>query len=47
MSLSGAVFVNRKNRHDAVKALAIAGEDMKKKGVSFDVSLAYWQRTYK
>ncbi|OWZ45843.1 lysophosphatidate acyltransferase [Cryptococcus neoformans] len=34
MSLSGAVFVNRKNRHDAVKALAIAGEDMKKKGVS-------------
>ncbi|ADV24659.1 lysophosphatidate acyltransferase [Cryptococcus gattii E566] len=34
MSLSGAVFVNRKNRHDAVKALAIAGEDMKKKGIS-------------
>ncbi|WVQ85206.1 hypothetical protein IAT38_007371 [Cryptococcus sp. DSM 104549] len=34
MSLSGAVFVNRKNRKDAVRALEIAGDDMKKKGVS-------------
>ncbi|ODO09088.1 hypothetical protein I350_02688 [Cryptococcus amylolentus CBS 6273] len=34
MSLSGAVFVDRKNRTDAVQALAVAGEAMKKKGVS-------------
>ncbi|WWC66947.1 uncharacterized protein I206_100854 [Kwoniella pini CBS 10737] len=34
MSLSGAVFVNRSNRTDAVAALQAAGEDMKKKGVS-------------
>ncbi|WWC85697.1 uncharacterized protein L201_000563 [Kwoniella dendrophila CBS 6074] len=34
MSLSGAVFVNRSNRVDAMAALRAAGEDMKKKGVS-------------
>ncbi|WWC57935.1 uncharacterized protein I303_100470 [Kwoniella dejecticola CBS 10117] len=34
MSLSGAVFVNRSNRTDALAALQAAGEDMKKKGVS-------------
>ncbi|WVW81672.1 hypothetical protein I302_103667 [Kwoniella bestiolae CBS 10118] len=34
MSLSGAVFVNRSNRVDALAALQAAGEDMKKKGVS-------------
>ncbi|KAK4686994.1 lysophosphatidate acyltransferase, partial [Tremellales sp. Uapishka_1] len=34
MSLSGAVFVNRKNRKDAVKTMQQAGDDMKKKGVS-------------
>lgn len=33
MSLSGAVFVDRKNRKDAVQAMNIAGEDMKKQGV--------------
>lgn len=34
MSLSGAVFVDRKNSKDAVKAMNAAGEDMKKQGVS-------------
>ncbi|KAK8844606.1 hypothetical protein IAR55_006453 [Kwoniella newhampshirensis] len=34
MSLSGAVFINRKIRKDAIKALEQAGDDMKKKGVS-------------
>ncbi|WWD05952.1 hypothetical protein V865_004037 [Kwoniella europaea PYCC6329] len=34
MSLSGAVFVNRSNRVDAMAALQAAGDDMKKKGVS-------------
>ncbi|KAG9120601.1 1-acylglycerol-3-phosphate O-acyltransferase [Ceratobasidium sp. 392] len=34
MSLSGAVFVDRANNKDALKALAAAGEDMKSKGVS-------------
>ncbi|KAL7420334.1 1-acylglycerol-3-phosphate O-acyltransferase [Cryptotrichosporon argae] len=34
MSLSGAVFVNRKNRKDAVRTVEKAGEDMKKKGIS-------------
>lgn len=34
MSLSGAVFVDRSNNKDALKALAAAGEDMKSKGVS-------------
>ncbi len=34
VSLSGAVFVDRKNRHDAVKVMEKAGDDMKKKGVS-------------
>lgn len=34
VSLSGAVFVDRKNRKDAVQAMNIAGEDMKKQGVS-------------
>ncbi|WRT63542.1 uncharacterized protein IL334_000447 [Kwoniella shivajii] len=34
MSLSGAVFVNRSNRTDAMAALQAAGDDMKKKGVS-------------
>lgn len=34
MSLSGAVFVNRKNSKDAVKAMNAAGEDMKRQGVS-------------
>ncbi|WVF66335.1 hypothetical protein IAT40_001075 [Kwoniella sp. CBS 6097] len=34
MTLSGAVFVNRNSRKDAVAALEIAGQDMKKKGVS-------------
>ncbi len=33
MSLSGAVYINRKNRKDAVRALEQAGDDMKKKGV--------------
>lgn len=34
MSLSGAVFVDRSNNKDALKALAAAGDDMKSKGVS-------------
>ncbi|ORY27361.1 hypothetical protein BCR39DRAFT_538480 [Naematelia encephala] len=34
MSLSGAVFIDRKNRKDAVKALEQAANDMKHKGVS-------------
>jgi lysophosphatidate acyltransferase len=34
VSLSGAVFVDRKNSKDAVKAMNAAGEDMKKQGVS-------------
>ncbi|WVN85990.1 uncharacterized protein L203_101148 [Cryptococcus depauperatus CBS 7841] len=34
MLLSGTVFVNRQNKIDAVKALDIAGQDMKRKGVS-------------
>lgn len=34
MALSGAVFVNRTNREDAVKAMNIAGEEMKAKDVS-------------
>lgn len=34
MSLSGAVFVDRANNKDALKALAAAGDDMKSKGVS-------------
>ncbi|GHJ88009.1 hypothetical protein NliqN6_4411 [Naganishia liquefaciens] len=34
MSLSGAVFVDRKNRKDAVQAMNVAGEDMKRQGVS-------------
>jgi hypothetical protein len=39
------VFVDRKNRKDAVQAMNIAGEDMKKQGVSdrlfFALSLEY------
>ncbi|KAJ9092588.1 hypothetical protein QFC19_008696 [Naganishia cerealis] len=34
MSLSGAVFVDRKNNKDAVKAMNAAGEAMKRQGVS-------------
>ncbi|RXK36661.1 lysophosphatidate acyltransferase [Tremella mesenterica] len=34
VALSGAVFVDRRNRHDAVKAIQKAGDDMKKKGIS-------------
>jgi 1-acyl-sn-glycerol-3-phosphate acyltransferase len=34
VSLSGAVFVDRKNNKDAVKLMNQAGEDMKKNGVS-------------
>lgn len=34
VSLSGAVFVDRKNSKDAVKAMNAAGEAMKKQGVS-------------
>ena len=34
VSLSGAVFVDRKNRKDAVQAMNVAGEDMKRQGVS-------------
>ncbi|WWD22843.1 hypothetical protein CI109_107337 [Kwoniella shandongensis] len=34
MTLSGAVFINRKNRKDAIKVLEQAGDDMKKRGVS-------------
>lgn len=33
MNLSGAVFVDRKNNKDAVKAMNIAGEEMKRKDV--------------
>ncbi|WVR03265.1 hypothetical protein IAU60_000256 [Kwoniella sp. DSM 27419] len=34
MSLSGAVFINRKNRKHALAAMEQAGNDMKKRGVS-------------
>jgi len=34
VSLSGAVFVDRKNNKDAVKLMNQAGEDMKKNGIS-------------
>lgn len=34
VTLSGAVFINRGNRKDAVRTVTQAGEDMKKKGVS-------------
>lgn len=34
MSLSGAVFVNRSNRHDAVKAMNAVGEEMKRRDIS-------------
>lgn len=34
MALSGAVFINRKNKHDAIKAFDQVGNDMKRKGVS-------------
>lgn len=34
VALSGAVFINRKNRKDAVAAMQQVGVDMKKKGVS-------------
>ncbi len=34
VSLSGAVFVDRKNNKDAVKLMNQAGDDMKRKGVS-------------
>lgn len=34
MTLSGVVFINRKNRKDAVAAVAKAGEDMKKHGLN-------------
>ena len=33
VTLSGAVFVDRKKRKDAVKAMDKAGDDMKQKGV--------------
>lgn len=36
VALSGAVFVDRKNRKAAVQALEQAGDDMKKRGVSQD-----------
>lgn len=34
VSLSGAVFIDRKNRHDAVKAFDQVSKAMKDKGVS-------------
>lgn len=34
MHLSGAVFIDRKNRKDAHKTVEQAGRDMKKRGVS-------------
>lgn len=34
MWLSNAVFVDRKNRQDAVKTFAKAADDMKRKGMS-------------
>jgi hypothetical protein len=34
VSLSGAVFIDRKNRHDAVKSFNQVGQEMKKNGVS-------------
>jgi len=34
MTLSGAVFIDRTNNKDAVRAMAAAGEDMKARGVS-------------
>ncbi|PWO00507.1 acyltransferase-domain-containing protein [Tilletiopsis washingtonensis] len=34
MSLSGAVFIDRKNRHDAVKSFNQVGQEMKKNGLS-------------
>lgn len=34
MHASGAVFIDRKNRKDAHRTVAQAGEDMKKRGVS-------------
>lgn len=34
VSLSGAVFIDRKNRHDAVKAFEQVADAMKTKGVS-------------
>ncbi|EPQ27691.1 uncharacterized protein PFL1_04829 [Pseudozyma flocculosa PF-1] len=34
MLLSGAVFINRKNRHDSIKAFAQVGADMKRKNLS-------------
>ncbi|EIW73132.1 hypothetical protein TREMEDRAFT_67225 [Tremella mesenterica DSM 1558] len=37
LALSGAVFVDRRNRHDAVKAIQKAGDDMKKKGVGLGI----------
>ena len=34
MTTSGAVWVNRKDRKDAMRSMQQAGEDMKKNGVS-------------
>ena len=34
MSLSGAVFINRGNRKDALRTVAQAGEDMKRRRIS-------------
>ncbi|KAN0064204.1 1-acylglycerol-3-phosphate O-acyltransferase [Thecaphora frezii] len=34
MLLSGAVFINRKNRHDSIKAFAQVGADMKRRNLS-------------
>jgi lysophosphatidate acyltransferase len=46
MALSGAVFVDRKNNKDALKALAAAGEEMKAKGVSSFARSALMRNIY-
>ena len=35
VTASGAVWVNRKDRKDAMRSMKQAGEDMKKNGVSY------------
>jgi lysophosphatidate acyltransferase len=35
VTASGAVWVNRKDRKDAMRSMQQAGEDMKKNGVSY------------